>query len=154
MQQLLKFLPTLCTTTEYYGLSLGCMVCGWDKRGPNIYYVDNDGTRLKGQRFSVGSGSTFAYGVLDSEYKFDLTTPEALELGQRAIYGATHRDAYSGGVINLYHIDANGWKKISSIDNNDLHWTKYGKEVKYGLVRNVDTPATDNNNNNNNVTRQ
>jgi 20S proteasome alpha/beta subunit len=25
---------------------------------------------------------------------------EALELGKRAIYHATHRDAYSGGVIN------------------------------------------------------
>ena len=25
---------------------------------------------------------------------------EAIELGKRAIYHATHRDAYSGGVIN------------------------------------------------------
>lgn len=30
-----------------------------------MFYVDSDGTRLKGDIFSVGSGSTFAYGVLD-----------------------------------------------------------------------------------------
>jgi 20S proteasome alpha/beta subunit len=30
-----------------------------------LFYVDSDGTRLKGDIFSVGSGSTFAYGVLD-----------------------------------------------------------------------------------------
>ena len=50
--------------------------------------------------FSVGSGSTYAYGVLDSEYREDLTVEEAQELGKRAIYHATHRDAYSGGVVN------------------------------------------------------
>lgn len=76
------------------------MITGWDKTGPNLYYVDNDGTRLKGQRFSVGSGSTYAYGVLDSGYRWDLTVAEACELGRRAVYHATHRDAYSGGIIN------------------------------------------------------
>merc|ERR1712118_128778 len=38
-----------------------------------IYYVDSDGTRLHGPLFSVGSGSTFAYGVLDAGYRYDLT---------------------------------------------------------------------------------
>ena len=42
----------------------------------------------------------FAYGVLDSGYKWDLSVQEALDLGQRAIYHATFRDAYSGGVVN------------------------------------------------------
>jgi 20S proteasome subunit beta 5 len=64
-----------------------------------LYYVDDDGVRLKGNLFSVGSGSTFAYGVLDVNYKFDMQTEEALDLGRRAIYHATHRDAYSGGCV-------------------------------------------------------
>jgi 20S proteasome subunit beta 5 len=76
------------------------MIAGWDKTGPNLYYVDNDGTRLKGDKFSVGSGSTYAYGSLDSGYKWDMSTEEACELGRRSIYHATHRDAYSGGVVN------------------------------------------------------
>ena len=49
--------------------------------------------------FSVGSGSLYAYGVLDSGYKFDLADEEAYELGRRAIYHATFRDASSGGII-------------------------------------------------------
>ena len=69
-------------------------------KGPNLYYVDSDGTRLKGERFSVGSGSTYAYGVLDSGYRWNLTPEEAIDLGRRSIYHATHRDAYSGGVVN------------------------------------------------------
>ena len=77
------------------------MISGWDENlGPALYYVDNDGTRLKGDKFCVGSGSTYAYGILDNEYRRDLTVEEAVELGKRAIYHATHRDAYSGGFIN------------------------------------------------------
>jgi hypothetical protein len=45
------------------------MICGWDQTGPQIYYVDSDGQRLHGPLFSVGSGSTFAYGVLDTGYR-------------------------------------------------------------------------------------
>ena len=69
-------------------------------QGPGIYYVDTDGNRFTHHIFSVGSGSTYAYGVLDSSYNWDLTVDEARELGRRAIYHATHRDAYSGGVVN------------------------------------------------------
>ena len=38
-------------------------------QGPGLYYVDSDGTRLTNELFSVGSGSTYAYGVLDSGVK-------------------------------------------------------------------------------------
>lgn len=67
-------------------------------QGPALFYVDSDGSRLKGDVFSVGSGSTFAYGVLDQGYRWDLTDDEAMELGRRSIYAATRRDAYSGNV--------------------------------------------------------
>ena len=82
------------------GLSMGTMVAGWDLNGPGLYYVDSDGTRLKGKRFSVGSGSLFAYGVLDQGYRWDMSVEEACELGRRAIYHATFRDAFSGGTIS------------------------------------------------------
>ena len=60
-----------------FGLSVGTMICGWDKTGPQIFYVDNDGTRLKADEkrsyFSVGSGSSYAYAVLDQLYHYDMT---------------------------------------------------------------------------------
>jgi 20S proteasome subunit beta 5 len=52
------------------------MVAGWDKSGPQLFYVDSDGTRLKGDIFSVGSGSTWAYGILDEGYRFDMSDEE------------------------------------------------------------------------------
>lgn len=48
----------------------GTMIAGWDLTGPGLYYVDSDGQRTKGKIFSVGSGSLYAYGVLDQSYKW------------------------------------------------------------------------------------
>ena len=106
------------------------MICGWDKSGPQIYYVDSDGQRMPGKLFSVGSGSTFAYGVLDTGYKWDLETPAAFDLAERAIFAATHRDAYSGGTVRVYHIDKDGWKRISEVDSMELYF-KLKAEGKY-----------------------
>jgi hypothetical protein len=43
------------------GLSMGTMVAGWDKTGPNLYYVDNDGLRIKNEKFSVSLTAAFAH---------------------------------------------------------------------------------------------
>jgi len=128
-----KLLSNMVYSYKGYGLSMGTMVTGWDKTGAHLYYVDNDGTRLKGQRFSVGSGSTYAYGVLDSGYQWDMSVEEACELGRRSVYHATHRDAYSGGEINVYHVHENGWTKISKTDCYELHY-KYAAEKAQALL--------------------
>lgn len=54
----------------------------------------------------MGSGSTFAYGVLDQGYRWDLTDDEAMELGRRSIYAATQRDAYSGNVSSRARVNS------------------------------------------------
>jgi|TARA_B110001469_G_scaffold93146_1_gene88849 20S proteasome subunit beta 5 len=124
-----KVLSNITLQYRGKGLSMGTMICGWDKTGPQIYYVDSDGQRLGGPLFSVGSGSTFAYGVLDSGYSYDLSKEAALDLAQRAIFAATYRDAYSGGTVRCYHIDKDGWKRVSEADSMDLYF-KFKGEVK------------------------
>nr|BAA10931.1 LMPX of hagfish [Myxine glutinosa] len=117
-----KLLANMVYQYKGMGLSMGTMICGWDKRGPGLYYVDEEGTRLSGGMFAVGSGSTYAYGVLDSNHRPDMTPEEAYDLGRRAICHATHRDAYSGGVVNLYHMQQSGWIKVSQNDVSELQY--------------------------------
>ena len=68
----------------------------------------------------MGSGSTFALGILDTvsrEERWEMTEEEAIELGIKAIRHATFRDAFSGGYIGVYLITkTNGWKKVFSED--------------------------------------
>jgi 20S proteasome subunit beta 5 len=101
-----------------YDLSVGTMIAGWDSKGPQIFYVDSTGTRIKGDLFAVGSGSTFALSILDTQMKrHDLSVDEAIQLGIKAIRHATFRDAYSGGFINVFLITPiEGWKKVYTED--------------------------------------
>lgn len=57
-----------------------------------------------------------------SHYKYDMTDEEAIELGKRAIYHATHRDAYSGSINNVYIVKPTGWVKVHAGDVNDMHY--------------------------------
>lgn len=124
-----KILANLVYSYKGMGLSMGTMCAGvTPEEGPALYYVDSDGTRLAGNLFCVGSGQTFAYGVLDAEYKYELSDEDALELGRRSILAATHRDAYSGGYINLYHVKEEGWVRHGFNDTNPIFWkTKLDK---------------------------
>jgi len=101
---------------RHIDLSIGTMIMGFDLHGPSIYYVDNAGTRIQGDLFSVGSGSTFALGILDVERRVSMKEDEAIALGIKAIRHATFRDAYSGGYISIYVIKKDGWKKVFSED--------------------------------------
>lgn len=126
-----KTLGNIVYAYRNHGLSMGIMIGGYDEgTGPALFYLDSDGTRLKGQRFSVGSGATYAYGVLDQGFKPDLSIQEAVELGKRAIYHATRRDAYSGGIINVYCITKDGWTQHFKGDMHDLHYGQYAEEIK------------------------
>lgn len=112
-------------------LSIGTMIMGYDDHGmgsgedhgkisstPYIYYVDNTGLRIQSEMFSVGSGSTFALGILDTEEnRYNLSVEDAVALGIKAIRHATFRDAYSGGYINVFLITPkDGWKKVYTED--------------------------------------
>jgi 20S proteasome subunit beta 5 len=94
-----KTLSNMVLNYKGRGLSMGTMIAGVDEDGFHLYYVDSDGSRLQGNIFSVGSGSTFAYGVLDAKFREGLCYEEALQVAREAIVHATHRDAYSGGSV-------------------------------------------------------
>ncbi|VDP41499.1 unnamed protein product [Heligmosomoides polygyrus] len=80
-------------------LSVGSMIAGYDKRGPQIFKVECDAPNV--QRCS---GSLNAYGILDTHYKRKMTDEEALKLGRRVIMHATYRNSGSGGVCHFVHI--------------------------------------------------
>ncbi|KAF1314891.1 Proteasome subunit beta type-5, partial [Globisporangium splendens] len=120
-----KLIANTCNYYKRYGMSLGMMLMGYDNGEPTLYYIDDEGSRFRASdkvpKFSVGSGSTYAYGVLDSDWRWDLTDDEAVKLGKDAIYHATHRDAYSGGICNVYIFKPDGFRHVVHQDVVDLH---------------------------------
>ncbi|XP_058495008.1 proteasome subunit beta type-11b [Solea solea] len=95
--------------------------------GPSLVYVCSDGTRLQGTLFSVGSGSPYAYSILDQEVRWELTLQEATAIAREAVYRATHRDAYSGNHVDIYHITSTGWTRR---DREDLKEEYYREQER------------------------
>jgi 20S proteasome subunit beta 5 len=110
------------------GLSVGSMVVGYDKRGPQIFSVDSEGSRVALKMCSIGSGSLNAYGILDNFYKPKMTDEEALKLGRRAIMHATFRDAGSGGSCNVVHITPDGKTRYPPVDVSELYY-EFANEI-------------------------
>uniref|UniRef100_A0A3B5QUB5 Proteasome subunit beta n=1 Tax=Xiphophorus maculatus TaxID=8083 RepID=A0A3B5QUB5_XIPMA len=101
-------------------LCVAATLCGWD--GGDLFYVCSDGTRLEGSLFSVGSGSPYAYSILDQGVRWGLTVEEATSIAREAVYRATHRDAYSGNFVDVYHVTSKGWTRRTREDlKEDSH---------------------------------
>ncbi|KAJ0011892.1 hypothetical protein NQD34_012867 [Periophthalmus magnuspinnatus] len=92
--------------------------------GPKLIYVCSDGARFEGNVFSVGSGSPYAYGVLDRDLKWSLSVAEAVSLAREAVFRATHRDAYSGNNVDLFHVTAQGWYQRQREDLKEEYYRK------------------------------
>jgi len=119
------------------GLSVGSMISGYDKRGPALFMVDSEGTRVRLNLCSVGSGSLAAYGVLDAFYETKMTDEEARRLGRRAIMHATFRDSGSGGVVNMVHITPTEKIRFPAMDVSELFYefaADNGRDIVYDAV--------------------
>ncbi|NP_001290914.1 proteasome subunit beta type-6 [Esox lucius] len=99
-------------------LMAGIIVAGWDKRkGGQVYTVPMGGMIVR-QPVSVGgSGSSYIYGFMDSNYKPGMTKEECLHFCTQALTLAMERDGSSGGVARLAAITEDGVERRVVLGN-------------------------------------
>jgi proteasome beta subunit len=86
---------------------------GIDDKGVHLYDIDMDGAVLPYKDYhSTGSGSLFAFGVLEANYKKDMTLDEGVKLAVKAINAAAKRDIYTGNGILVYTISEKGVQQV------------------------------------------
>ena len=86
------------------------IIAGVDKTGPKLYSLDPSGSYIEDTCTSTGSGSPFAFGVLEDRYNENLTVDEGRFVAIRAITAAMERDVYSGNGYRLATITEDGMK--------------------------------------------
>ncbi len=79
---------------------------------PVIYTLDPLGSVLPDQYAAVGTGAEMALGVLDPQYKEDMSVDDGVELAKKAINAASQRDAASGDGIDILVMDDKGAREI------------------------------------------
>ncbi len=90
------------------------LVGGFDNSGPALFNIDMFGSVEEKSYVTTGSGSPVAYGLLEEEYKDDLTVDDAKIIALRAVKAAITRNIGTGDGINVAIIDKNGFRLLSN----------------------------------------
>ena len=94
-------------------LPMQALVGGFDETGPHVFNLDPYGSLTEEKMVSTGSGSPFAYGVLESQYREDSTVDEMISIVVKAVDSAMKRDVASGDSFDIAVIDAAGFRELS-----------------------------------------
>ena len=105
-------LSNILNAYRYYPYMAMLIIGGHDRDGFHIYTIDPVGGLEEDKYASTGSGSPFAYGVLENDFKEGLAKEEGVRLAVRAIRSARERDIFSGGKIVVMTIDKNGLELV------------------------------------------
>jgi len=87
---------------------------GIDDKGEfALYTIDMGGSIIKERLYySTGSGSPVAFGVLEDNFKENMTQDQTIDLAVRSINAALKRDLATGEGIDVIVIDKKGYRKV------------------------------------------
>ncbi len=94
---------------------VGTLIGGLNEDGTTaVYTIEPAGTVIEVDDYDAnfGSGMPYVLGLLERQYREDMTIKEGVELAVEAIKSSTQRDVGSGFGIDVFTITKEGIKKV------------------------------------------
>jgi proteasome beta subunit len=88
------------------------LLAGADEKGYHLYSLDPSGSLIADRYTSTGSGSVFAFGVLEDKFKENMSVEEGIHVAVRAMKVALARDIATGDGIDIWLINNEGTRKL------------------------------------------
>jgi proteasome beta subunit len=98
-----KLMSVIMFERRYFPLLTQVIVGGINQK-PEVYTLDPLGSVLPDDYAAVGTGAELALGIIDAEFKPDMSEEKVRELATRAIKVAIQRDAASGDGIDILYV--------------------------------------------------
>jgi proteasome beta subunit len=96
---------------------VGTLICGVDEDGAvELYTIEPAGGVYKVKEYDANfsSGMPYILGLLERQYKKDMTVKEGIELAKECLKSSTQRDSASGNGIDVFTITKDGIKHAVS----------------------------------------
>lgn len=103
-----KLVSNYLYSRKMFPLLTNLIIAGVDKDGPKLYTLDAIGSLMPDDYGTAGTGMLLSIGILEAEYKPDMTIDEGEKLVEKAIKNSIKRDAMSGNGIDLLIITKDG----------------------------------------------
>lgn len=111
-----KLMSVIMFERRYFPLLTQVIVGGINEK-PEIYTLDPLGSVLPDDYAAVGTGAEMALGIMDAEYKANMTEEKARDLAVKAIRSAVQRDAASGDGIDVLFVTKSGTREETAALN-------------------------------------
>lgn len=98
---------------QFFPYYVQFLLGGVDEEEKKLFVIGPDGSLLADPFISTGSGSVFAYGLLQENYKEGMKLEEAIKLAVKSVNVAIQRDMATGDGIDLVIITKNGVKRLT-----------------------------------------
>lgn len=99
-------------SSRFYPFFVQTLIGGVDDKGSSLFSLDPTGGLIGDKVISTGSGSPFAYGVLEDRYNEDMDVEEGIDVAVKAIKSAMERDAFSGNGVLVATVTEEGFKML------------------------------------------
>jgi len=80
------------------------VIAGMDKDGPKLFSLDALGSLMEDEFATAGTGMLMSIGILEAEYKPNMTIAAGEKLVEKAIRSSISRDAMTGNGIDILTI--------------------------------------------------
>src|SRR5208337_4566787 len=103
-----KLMGSMLFEHRYFPYLAQTIVGGIDESGAKLFVLDPLGSVIEYNFTAVGSGSEIAMGLLESDFKDDMSVEDAKGLVRKAIKAASARDIASGEGLDMLIITDKG----------------------------------------------
>lgn len=103
-----KLMSLLLYNRRLYPYMVEVIVGGVDSQGAHIYILDPIGAVIEDEYATLGTGSQVAIGIIENNYRKDISLEDAKALAIKAVKAAFSRDAVSGDGIDVITISNEG----------------------------------------------
>ena len=103
-----KMVSNMLYSRKMAPLYTNLIIAGVDKEGPQVYTLDALGSLISEEFGATGTGMLLSMGILEADYKPDMSIEDGVKLVEKAIRNSIKRDAMSGNGIDLLIITKDG----------------------------------------------
>ncbi len=106
-----KMVSNYLYSRKMFPLYTNLVIAGMDEDGPKLYTLDAIGSLIPEDYGTTGTGMLLSIGILEADYKPDMTVAQGEKLVEKAIASSIKRDAMSGNGIDILTITKSGPKE-------------------------------------------
>jgi len=103
-----KMVSNMLYARKMAPLYTNLIIAGVDGEGPKVYTLDALGSLIPEEFGATGTGMLLSMGILEADYKPDMSIEDGVKLVEKAIRNSIKRDAMSGNGIDLLIITKDG----------------------------------------------